>query len=440
MATVINMPKLGFDMAEGTLVRWVKAQGEPVEKGEVLAEIETDKATVEVESQESGVVRAHLVAENTVVPVGSPIAVLGTAEEAIDVEALVGKAAPGPASGAPKPGAPSPSAAAEPGAPSPTPESVRPQPAGRDDAQPTEVQPSEPVAEVEPEGDGRLPAGVRASPVARRLARERGLDLARVSGSGPQGRIVKADVEAALAGAPGPAPAHAGPPAETVRRPLGKLRATIGRRMTASKQSLPHFYLTADLDAGPIMALRADLNERMPEDQQFSVNDFLVKAAALALREFPNLNASLEGEEIVRHGQIHIGVAVALDQGLLTVVARQADQKPLRALSAELRELVARARSGRVRPGDIEGSTFTVSNLGMFQIDHFQAIINPPEAAILAVGTVRQEPMVQDGQIVVGRRMRVSLSADHRVTDGAEAARWLQVFRSYVERPVHLLI
>ena len=420
MATVINMPKLGFDMAEGTLIRWVKAEGETVQKGEVLAEIETDKATVEVESQESGVVRRHLVAENSVVPVGSPIAIMGTAEEAIDVEALVGK------SGAARP------AAAKPAAPQAEAET---QAAAAATAVPAGPQ------EMEADGDGRLPEGVRATPVARRLARERGLDLKSLSGSGPQGRILKSDVEAALI-APAPAPAlqAAMPAAATERIQLSKLRAIIGRRMTASKQSLPHFYLTADLDAGPLMALRADLNSRMPQDQQFSVNDFLIKSAALALREFPNLNASLDGEQIVRHGQINVGVAVAVDQGLLTVVARDADQKPLRALSAELRQVVARAREGRVRPADIEGSTFTVSNLGMFQVDQFTAIINPPEAAILAVGSLRQEPVVVDGQITIGQRMRVTLSADHRVTDGAEAARWLQVYRSYVEHPVHLLV
>jgi len=412
MATVINMPKLGFDMAEGRLIRWVKAQDEAVQKGEVLAEIETDKATVEVESQESGVVRVHLVAENSLVPVGSPIAILGTADEAIDLEALVGKSGPARPAAA-KPAAPQAQTAAVPAGPH----------------------------ETEAEGDGNLPAGLRATPVARRLARERGLDLNSLSGSGPQGRILKSDVEAALI-APAPAPSlqAARPAAATERVQLSKLRAIIGRRMTASKQSLPHFYLTADLDAGPLMALRGDLNSRMPQDQQFSVNDFLVKSAALALREFPNLNASLEGEEIVRHGQINIGVAVAMDDGLLTVVAREADQKPLRTLSAELRQVVARAREGRVRPADIEGSTFTVSNLGMFQLDQFTAIINPPEAAILAVGSVRQEPVVVDGQITIGQRMRVTLSADHRVTDGAEAARWLQVYRSYVEHPVHLLV
>lgn len=210
--------------------------------------------------------------------------------------------------------------------------------------------------------------------------------------------------------------------------------------MTASKQQVPHFYITADLDAGPVIALRKDLNSRLPEETKFSVNDFLVKAAGLALQEFPNLNASLEGDQIVRHGEINVGVAVALEEGLITVVAKNVDRKPLRQLSTELRELVARARAGRVRPSDIDGSTFTVSNLGMYQVDHFIAIINPPEAAILAAGSVREEPVVREGQIVPGTRLQVTLSADHRITDGAEAARWLQVFRSYIEAPMHLLV
>jgi len=221
---------------------------------------------------------------------------------------------------------------------------------------------------------------------------------------------------------------------------VSKLRATIGRRMTASKQQVPHFYVSADLDAGPMMALRRDLNSRLPADSKFSINDFLVKAAALALREFPNLNSALEGDQIVRHGEINIGVAVALEEGLLTVIVRAADRKPLGQLASELRGLVGRAREGRVRPADIEGSTFTVSNLGMYQVDHFIAIINPPEAAILAVGSVREEAVVQAGAIVPGTRLQVTLSADHRVTDGAEAARWLQAFRSYIEAPVHLLV
>ncbi len=403
MATVIKMPKLGFDMAEGLLVRWVKAVGDSVQKGEVLAEIETDKATIEVESEAGGVVHKHLVPENTSVPVGAPIAVIGEPGEEVEATELGGQ---GPAPGAKAKRA------------VPAPETVM-------------------AAESAGDGDGHLPGGVRASPVARRLAAEGGISLSDLAGSGPQGRIVKRDVQARL-GAPGTAVAQR--IQETERVPLSKLRATIGRRMTASKQQVPHFYISADLDAGPLMALRRDLNSRLPEDSKFSVNDFLVKATALALREFPNLNSALDGDHIVRHAEINIGVAVALEEGLLTVVVREADRTPLRQLSSDLRELVGRARAGRVRPADIEGSTFTVSNLGMYQVDHFIAIINPPEAAILAVGSLREEPVVQAGAIVPGTRLQVTLSADHRVTDGAEAARWLQVFRSLIEAPVHLLV
>ncbi|MEE9216675.1 MAG: dihydrolipoamide acetyltransferase family protein [Anaerolineales bacterium] len=413
MATVINMPKLGFDMAEGLLVRWVKAEGETVEQGEVLAEIETDKATVEVESEASGVILKHLVSENSSVPIGAPITVIGNEGEEFDVESLDVDTA--------KMGA----AVAE--------------SAAVESAAVPEAASASPVAIAETSSNGDLPAGVRASPVARRLAAERGVELRALSGSGPQGRIVKRDVEAAVpAGALAAIPFQ--PAAETVRVPVSRLRDVIGRRMSASKQQLPHFYVTSDLDAAPMMELRRQLNSRMPDDEKFSVNDFMVKAAAMALREFPNINASLEDGEIVRHGHINIGVAVALDEGLMTVVTKDVDSKPIRQLSAELREVVARARAGRVRPGDIEGSTFTVSNLGMFQVDHFIAIINPPEAAIMAIGSIRDEAVVVNGQVVPGKRLQVTLSADHRVTDGAEVARWLQVFRQYVENPVHTLV
>ena len=413
MATVINMPKLGFDMSEGLLVRWVKAEGEAVETGEVLAEIETDKATVEVEAEASGVILKHLAAENASVPIGAPITVIGEPGEefdaaSIEVEAHAVKAEA---------------------------------PMAEHTAVPDPVTTS-PIAVSETSANGDLPAGVRASPVARRLAAERGVELGALSGSGPQGRIVKRDVEAAVpAAASGAAPFQpSAAPLETVRVPMTKLRELIGRRMLASKQQVPHFYVTSDLDAAPMMDLRRQLNSRMPDDEKFSVNDFLVKGSAMALREFPNINASLEGGEIVRHGHINVGVAVALDDGLMTVVTKDVDGKPIRQLSNELRELVARARSGKVRPGDIEGSTFTVSNLGMFQVDHFIAIINPPEAAIMAVGSVRDEAVVVNGQVVPGKRLQITLSADHRVTEGAEVARWLQVFRQYVENPVHTLV
>lgn len=423
MAEIMIMPKLGFDMAEGKLVRWVKAEGEPVAKGEVLAEIETDKATVEVEAQAEGVVRKHLVAEGTMVPVGAPIAVIGDPEEEIDLQALLGEA------GAEAAEAP----------PAPTPEEAgAPQPAA-----------APPKAEARQAGT--LPGGVRASPVARRLAAEHGIDLQALQGSGPGGRIRKRDVEAAIAAAvpeavPAPAPTTPPPLAMPTERPpservpLSRLRSIIGQRMTAAKQQVPHFYLTADLDAGPLMDLRAELNARLPENEKLSVNDFFVRAAALALRRFPNLNASLEEGRIVRHGAINIGIAVAVENGLLTVVVHDADLKPLRLISLEARGAVERARLGRVRPEDMEGSTFTLSNLGMFDIDHFIAIINPPEAAILALGSVREEPVVEAGQIKVGRRVKVTLSADHRVTDGAEAAQWLQVFRAFVEDPLSLLL
>jgi pyruvate dehydrogenase E2 component (dihydrolipoamide acetyltransferase) len=403
MAEVVAMPKLGFDMAEGKLVRWMRAEGEAVEKGQVLAEIETDKATVEVEAAAGGVVRKHLVTEGASVPVGTPIAVIGTADEPVDEAALTAGAA-APAAVAPA------EAAAAPRAPK--------------------------------SDGGRLPAGRKASPLARRLAEERGLDLGAISGSGPGGRVVRRDIEAARGRTAAPTPARkpGAPSGETERAALGKLRTLIGRRMTQSKQQTPHFYVTAEIDAEPMMELREELNLVLPEEEKVSVNDLVVKACALALREFRNLNASIQGEEVVRHGEVNIGVAVALDEGLLTVVARNADRKGVPDLSREIREMVGRARAGRVRPEDIEGSTFSVSNMGMFEVDHFIAIINPPEAAILAVGSVRETPVVREGALAAGKRMKMTISADHRVTDGAEAARFLQAVRELLEHPIRLIL
>jgi pyruvate dehydrogenase E2 component (dihydrolipoamide acetyltransferase) len=425
MAEVVNMPKLGFDMAEGVLVRWVVAEGEPVEKGEVLAEIETDKATVEVEASLGGTVLKHIVAESTPVPVGEPIAVIGEAGEEVDLDELV---------------------AAEPAeAEQETSSEVEAEPEA-ETAPTREETPQETPVSVE----RQFPGGVKATPVARRIADQNEINLKALSGSGPGGRIVKADVEEALESGP---PAEMKTPArrtqvsipsgeglKTERVPVSKLRKTIGSRMSRSKQELPHFYVTIDVDAGPVMDLRKQINSALPEDQKISVNDFLVKASGLALHQFPNLNASLEGDEIVRHGEINVGIAVAVDEGLLTVVARDADVKPLRTLSTEIRAMVERTREGKVRPDDVEGSTFTVSNLGMFDVDHFIAIINPPEAAILAIGSVREEPAYVDGKLVPVKRLKVTLSADHRVTDGAEAARWLQVFREYIENPALMLL
>jgi pyruvate dehydrogenase E2 component (dihydrolipoamide acetyltransferase) len=423
MAETVTMPKLGFDMAEGTLVRWVIGEGKPVAKGNVLAEIETDKATVEVESNYDGVLAVHLVPEGSIVPVNTPIAIVAAPGEKVE--------RPGEATAAPvtAPAAEAvPSPAAMPAAPQATPAAV----------------------DVD---SSPFPGGVKASPVARRMAADLNLDLRQVRGSGPGGRITRKDVEAALA-APAPAvapaaqPAVALPPAyipgapaaadETV--PLNRLRAAIGRRMVESKTQLPHFYVTHEYDMAPVMELRKQVNALLPDQEKLSVNDFLLKAAALTLRQFPNLNASLQGNAILRHGSINMGVAVAVEGGLLTIVCRDTDRKPLRLISTEVKAMAARARDGKVRPEDIEGSTFSVSNLGMFDVENFLAIINPPEAAILAVSSAREVPVVKNGQIVPGWRMKATLSVDHRVSDGAEAARFLQALAPYLEEPLRLML
>lgn len=434
MAETISMPKLGFDMAEGTLVRWVRHEGETVEKGQVLAEIETDKATVEVESSFSGVVLKHLVEQGSIVPVGTPIAVVGEAGEKVDA----------------------PPAAAE--------------PAGKAEAAPApDAQAKAPSAASPAQSTAVMEGGrVKASPLARKLAEEREIDLSLVSGSGPGGRVVRKDVESYVpAAAPvGVAPASpvaasapAAPAAKGLapvalppavwggakapadeRVSLNKLRTAIGRRMVESKQQVPHFYVTHNYNVEPMLELRKKLNELLPDDAKLTVNDFTIKAVALALRRFPNINASLAGNEIVRHGQVNVGVAVAVEGGLLTIVTRDTDLKPLRVISAEVREMVARARVGRVKPDDIEGSTFSISNLGMFDVEHFVAIINPPEAAILAVGSAMKAPVVVGDEIKVQTRMKATLSADHRVTDGAEAAQFMQALAEYLEEPMRLVL
>lgn len=441
MADIVIMPKLGFDMAEGTLIRWVVAEGSPVEKGAVLAEIETDKATVEVESNFSGTVRQHLVEEGTVVPVNQPIAVIGTADEPIDVPNLLGRPVPGlaqkPSMAAPQvqPSAPesAPAAKAEPQAP-PAP------PAGVTTAA---------VAAPAPVETGQLPGGVRASPVARRMAHELGIDLAKIKGTGPDGRIRRADIEAyraipIAAQARLAQPLVAGPAAvkEDQRIPVSRLRGAIGRRMVQAKQTVPHFYITSEYDVAALIQLRAQINALLPEDEKISVNDFVVKAAALNLREFPNLNASIDEQkgEVVQYGHTNIGIAVAVQNGLLTVVCRDADLKSLHQIAMEVRGLVQRAREGKVKPEDIEGSTFSVSNLGMYGVEEFIAIINPPEAGILAIGSAREVPVIKDGQIQAGTRMKATISVDHRVSDGAEAARYMQALARYLEEPLRLVI
>jgi len=414
MAETIAMPKLGFDMQEGTLVKWLRNEGDAIEKGDVLAEIETDKATVEVESSAAGFVRRLLVDQGAVVPIGDPIAIVGDKDEKIDVPSAGAKTAQSAESG--PPAAEAPTAAAPASAP------------------------AKPAAS---EASGVA----KASPLARKMAGEAHLDLAAIPGTGPGGRVVRRDIEAVLAGQVtiGAAPtapklwASRGPRADE-NVPLTKLRQAIGRRMTESKSHVPHFYVSYEYQADALVAVREQANQYMNEGEKISVNDFVVKATALCLREFPNLNAAFQDDHVLRHGSINVGVAVAVEGGLLTVVCKDADSKPLPQISQEIREMAARVRSGKVRSDDIEGSTFSVSNLGMFGVENFAAIINPPEAAILAVGAARQVPVVDGDSIRPGWRMKATIAVDHRVSDGAEAARFMKALARYIEAPVGLLL
>jgi pyruvate dehydrogenase E2 component (dihydrolipoamide acetyltransferase) len=433
MAETISMPKLGFDMAEGTLVRWVKNEGEAINKGDVLAEIETDKATVEVESSASGVVLKHLVGQGTVVPVSTPIAVVGKEGEAVSDQIPVSSEQPTEATPA--------EAKAEKEEPV----------AGRAEARPPQpstaaVKKEETVPKAVP-SDGRI----KASPLAKRMAEEKNLDLSGIQGSGPGGRIVRRDIEEAMErGIPTPAPekapalppilAFSAEPREDETIQLSKLRKAIARRMTESTTSVPHFFVTHEYKMNALLDMRVQINEYLPENEKLSVNDFILKAVALTLRQFPNLNASYGGEVVIRHGAVNVGVAVAVEGGLLTVVSKNTDLKPLRQISAEVKGMVARAREGKVKPEDIEGSTFSVSNMGMYDVEHFIAIINPPEAGILAVGSAMEVPVVENGQIVPGWRMKATLSVDHRVSDGAEGARFMQALAGFLENPVRMLV
>jgi pyruvate dehydrogenase E2 component (dihydrolipoamide acetyltransferase) len=411
MAETVIMPKLGFDMAEGTLVRWVIGEGLPVHKGAVLAEIETDKATVEVESNFEGIVARHLVSEKDVVPVNTPIAIIAALGEQITEEAVAVKRVE------------SKQVVAEQVA------SGQVANKQRTEAQDTTVMTG-----------GPGPA-VKASPVARRLAREKGIDLSTITGTGPAGRVVKKDVETAVKKPVSmPVSGLKGTSQPATHVPLTKLRTAIARRMAEAKQQVPHFYITHEYDMATLMALRKAINSMLPEDEKISVNDMIIKAVALTLKRFPNLNASFQGSEVVQHGAVNIGIAVAVEGGLLTVVCRDTDQKPLRQIASEVKSVVSRAREGKVRPDDIEGSTFSVSNLGMYDVESFSAIINPPEAAILAIGAVKDVPAVKDGRLGVGVRMKATISVDHRVSDGVEAAKFMQALAEVLENPLRLLL
>jgi pyruvate dehydrogenase E2 component (dihydrolipoamide acetyltransferase) len=289
---------------------------------------------------------------------------------------------------------------------------------------------------------------LKASPLARKVARDKGVDLGAVVGTGPGGRIVRRDIEAALSGAGAPTKDErpktdatvlpSSVPDETIQ--TTKLRQAIGRRLVESKTTIPHFYVTHEYKMEALMDLRKQLNSYLPDGEKLSVNDFILKAVALSLREFPNLNATLNGDKIIRKGGVNVGVAVTVPGGLMTVVVKDTDQKPLRQISSEVKTMAARARDGKVKPEDVDGSTFSTSNLGMYDVEDFIAIINPPEAAILAISSAREVPVVSGGQVVPGWRMKATISVDHRVSDGAEAAQFMQSLAKYLEEPVRMLV
>ncbi|TPV97034.1 MAG: 2-oxo acid dehydrogenase subunit E2 [Myxococcales bacterium FL481] len=447
MATVVELPRLSDTMEEGVVARWRIKEGDQVKRGQVIAEIETDKATMEFESFDRGRVLKLVAEEGQVLPLGAPIAVLGA--EGDDVEAALAaanKAAPA----APAVSADPPEASSL-GTPAPVAAAAPPSNVAAPSASPAPVVGSSPpapavtsAAELTDEGaQSRVPA----SPVARRLARERGLPLTSIPGSGPNGRVIKADVEGAVLSTPSvpvgtPAAEvdeHGRPfvarPATTVAH--SQMRRTIAKRMLQSQQQVPHFYLTIEIDMERASKLRGEFNVAV-KGTKASFNDLLLVAAARSLRENPRVNASFTDGAIVEHGDIVLGFAVALEDGLVVPVVKYADQKTLRQISMEVRELGKRAKQRQLRPEEMTGSTFTVSNLGMFGISEFAAMVNPGEGAILAVGAVEPSAVVVDGELTVRRRMRATLSCDHKVVDGAVGAQFLATLRDYLEEPMRL--
>ena len=425
----VNMPKLSDTMEEGTVLEWRKRDGEEVQRGDVLAEIESDKASFEIEAEASGVL--HIVVDRgQAVPVGELIGRIG-----------------GEAPAAREPRRPAP--AAEP-AEEPAQHAV--EPAAGEPPRPAPAEAEPPAAPRQPAAArGEAPDGserVKASPLARRLAGEMGVDLTAVEGSGPDGRVVKEDVLAAARGSArrpaAPAararPRTAGPDVETVEP--NRMQATIARRMTESKATVPHFYATIEARVDEAVRVRQQLKETLPNADRVTMTDLLTRACAIALTRFPEVNASWADGRFQRKRSVSIGLAVPPAQGLglLVPVVHDVDRKDLVQISIEARQVIERARSGKPSPGDLEGATFSISNLGMYGVDEFSAIINPPESAILAVGAIKDVPVVEDGRVTVGKVMRMTLSVDHRVFYGATAAQFLAEVRRLIENPVSLLV
>ena len=454
MATKVTMEALSPTMEEGRLVKWTKNEGDQVKAGDVLAEVETDKAIMDLVARGDGVLRKRLANEGDASPIGTLLGVIAAPDENID--AIIGGAVPATAS------APA-AASAKPAQASATPQSsdqsqteapAPPQqkaagPAAAAPPAPRPASPPRPTAPPPPKGNGARPGATatpggrqRSSPLARRLASDKGIQLGGIQGSGPAGRIVKRDIENAKAtsgSARSAAAERLAAEGDFKDIPLTLIRKTIARRLAESNGPVPTFFLTAEFDATRAAELRAQLLE-MGEEYKVSFNDIVIKAVALALAEHPEVNAHWLNDKIRHFNRIHVAMAVAVEDGLITPVLFDADRMSLWDISAKARELAAKARERRLLPEEYTGSTFSVSNLGMFGIDQFTAIINPPEAGILAIGGVEEKPVVIDGALEVRQRMRVTMSCDHRVIDGATGAKFLQTVRRYIENPLSLII
>jgi pyruvate dehydrogenase E2 component (dihydrolipoamide acetyltransferase) len=421
MAKIIEMPKLSDTMTTGTVGRWLKKEGDSVESGDVIAEIETDKAVMPVEVFTSGILLKIVAAEGAQIPCKAPMAVIGEKGEKIDESLL--KGAPAPAAKE--------TTKEEPKEKAPTPEAA-PQPAGAN-------------AKAAPVSSGR----VKASPLAKKVAKELGVDVAAASGSGPGGRVVKKDIlelqaSGGGAGGSGWGLRGRGPIAKAGKTPLTTMRKVIASRLLESKTQIPHFYLNIEVDAAPLVALRQELNssfEKLPKPFKLSLNDFVMKATAEAIRLNPKVNASFAGDAIEQYDSVHLAFAAAIPDGLITPVIRDAQDKTIKQIADEVKVLAGKAKDGKLTPAEFQGGTFTVSNLGMYGIDQFAAIVNPPQAAILAVANVVKKPVVDaQNQIVAGQRLNLTLSCDHRVVDGAVGAAFLKSLRELIEKPAQLLL
>jgi pyruvate dehydrogenase E2 component (dihydrolipoamide acetyltransferase) len=429
MAEIVKMPKLSDTMEEGVVAEWHKKVGDKVKSGELLAEIETDKATMEFESFQDGVLLHIGVEKGAAAPVDSILAILG--KEGEDIKSLLESGSNG--GGAPAEAkAPKEEKAEAPKAE----KSAKAEPEEKVEAPAKEVTKSAPEPVAATNGsDGRI----KASPLAKRLAEDKGIALTAVKGSGDGGRIVMRDIENYKPSAASGSGQAATAGQESYREePVSQMRKTIAKRLSESKYTAPHFYLTMEIDMSHAMKQRTSINAAL-EPAKVSFNDMVIKSVAAALRKHPKVNASWRGDKIRYNDHIHIGVAVAVDEGLLVPVVRFADTKSLLAINGEVKEYADKARNKKLQPSDWEGSTFTISNLGMFGIEEFTAIINTPDACILAIGTIVEKPVVKNGAIVIGNTMKVTLSCDHRVVDGAVGSAFLQTFKKYMENPVLML-